>query len=135
MLLRCSKIAVFALLAASVGCGRDREAPKATEGAGAAVPGTPTSVAAPSGATGYAGDIDKLCNVVVLAKADQVPSGERALPIANWLAANLTTPESRQFLVKIQPLVGTAKADALDAEARRVGLTGCALAAEWRAPT
>jgi hypothetical protein len=47
----------------------------------------------------------------------------------------LQTPESRQFLIKIQPLVGDAKADALEDEAKRVGLSGCALAAQWRTPT
>jgi hypothetical protein len=82
----------------------------------------------------YAGDIEKLCDVVRLSGADADPDVDRRLPIVNWLAANLTTHESRQFLARIQPLVGEQKADALDAEARRVGLSGCALAAEWRQP-
>ncbi len=82
--------------------------------------------------TEYASDIRRLCDSVALSGADQMPKGERALPLANWLAANLKTPESRAFLVKIQPLVGEPKAAALDAEAKRLGLDGCALAAEWR---
>ena len=36
------------------------------------------------------------------------------------------------FGTRIQPLTGNDKADALEAEARRVGHDGCALAAEWR---
>jgi hypothetical protein len=82
--------------------------------------------------SGYAGDIQKLCDVVQLSGVAGNPAEDRRLPIANWLAANLTTGESRQFLARIQPLVGNDKADALEAEARRVGLPGCALAAEWR---
>ncbi len=58
----------------------------------------------------------------------------QTLTTANWLAANLTTQESRKFLVSIQPLVGAAKADALDAEAKRVGLSSCALSEIWRRP-
>lgn len=81
----------------------------------------------------YAGDIAKLCEVVQLAGPDVEQASDRRLPIATWLAANLTTTESRQFLARIQPLVGTRKADALDAEARRVGLAACSLSAEWRA--
>jgi hypothetical protein len=84
----------------------------------------------------FAGDIEKLCDVVRLSGAADDPADDRRLPIAQWLAKNLTTTESRQFLARIQPLVGHEKADALEAEARRVGLAGCALAAEWRqAPT
>jgi hypothetical protein len=100
---------------------------------GTATPGAPPSGAPPS-SKAYAADIGKLCDVVKLSGAERVPTDERVLPIANWLAANLTTAESRQFLVRIQPMVGDQKADALEAEARRVGLSGCALAAEWRAP-
>ena len=82
--------------------------------------------------TAYASDIRKLCDSIKLSGAEEYPKPERALPLANWLAANLETPESRQFLVKIQPLVGEPKAQALEAEAKRMGLDGCALASEWR---
>jgi hypothetical protein len=80
---------------------------------------------------GYAADIGKICDVVRLADADKDP-GARQLTIAMWLGGNLETSEARQFLVSIQPLQGTAKADALVAEAKRNGLDDCALAAEWR---
>lgn len=118
-------VAIAAVLTAA--CGSEDKAGKRSEvGSAAGGQAAPTQP--------YAGDIEKLCNVVTLSGADQVPYGERALPIANWLAANLSTQESRQFLVHIQPLVGDDKANALEAEAKRVGLAACALAAEWRNP-
>jgi hypothetical protein len=80
----------------------------------------------------YRSDIENVCNAVVRAGADQLPAGDRALAIATWLAAHLQTQEAHEYLIKIQPLGGEPKAAALEAEARRVGLPGCALAAEWR---
>ncbi len=82
----------------------------------------------------YTKDIEALCESVTRSGADKIEPEARQLTIANWLGANLTTPESRKFLVRIQPLVGDAKAEALVAEAKRVGLAGCALAAEWHTP-
>jgi hypothetical protein len=87
-------------------------------------------VAPPSG--DYAADIAALCDCVK--RSGAADDDSRALTIANWLSANLKTPESRKFLVQIQPLAPEPKATALEAEARRVGLPGCALAAEWRTP-
>ena len=107
------------------GCQRD-DAPAKP----AAAPATTIARADDS----YRGDVQRLCDSLTLSGADQAPIGERSLPLANWLAANLKTAESRQFLVQIQPLYGEPKAAALDAEAQRVGLTGCALAEEWRHP-
>jgi len=92
------------------------------------------SAAAPVSQT-YRDDIARLCDVVVRSGADQMPPGERALPIASWLGAHLETQEARDYVARIQPLTGEPKAAALDAEARRVGLAGCALSAEWRTPT
>ncbi|MBA3391901.1 MAG: hypothetical protein H0T89_04610 [Deltaproteobacteria bacterium] len=120
---------VYLVVLLTAGCQRDDKSPSESP---------PLPLAAPTaGRTDapYADDIRKLCGVMSLSGAEQVPAGERALPIANWLAANLETAESRKFLVAIQPLVGEPKAAALDAEAKRVGLPGCALAAEWRVPT
>jgi hypothetical protein len=81
----------------------------------------------------YAADIVKLCDSVSLAGAENHP--DQAFVIAQWLSANLTTSESRAFLVKIQPLTGEPKARALDDEARRVGMSECALSAVWRQPS
>jgi hypothetical protein len=82
----------------------------------------------------YRTDIKNLCDSLALSGADKLEKGERLHPHATWLHANLKTQESKDFLVQIQPLVGEPKAKALDDEAKRVGLPGCALAAEWRAP-
>lgn len=114
-------IALFAIFA---GCQRGEadESKTAPE---------PRSNAAPPAAD-YAGDIEKLCDVIRLSGAPE--DDAQTLTTANWLAANLTTPESRKFLVAIQPLVGAKKADALDAEAKRVGLSSCALSELWRRP-
>jgi hypothetical protein len=106
---------LFACLGVAAGCQR---------GAGTAAP--PVSER-------YRSDIEDLCDVVVRSGADQLPAGERALALANWLAAHLQTQEAHDYLIRIQPLVGDPKAAALDAEARRVGLPRCALATEWRA--
>lgn len=93
-----------------------------------------TGGTAPEVSERYRSDIANLCDAVVRSGADPLSGGERVLTIANWLAAHLETPEARDYVIKIQPLVGEPKALALEAEARRVGLPGCALAAEWRAP-
>ena len=80
----------------------------------------------------YAKDIAQVCDVVSLSGADKVPEAERVLPIAQYLGSHIQTQQAREFLARIQPLVGAAKADALDAEAKKVGLASCALSAEWR---
>ena len=87
--------------------------------------GTPTT--AP-----YTHDIGKLCDAVRLADAADKGNEEKTLLVAKWLGKNLETPEAHEFLVRIQPLEGSAKADALEAEAKRVGYARCALAEEWR---
>ena len=83
----------------------------------------------------YRSDIATLCEVITRSGADQVPRGERALLIASWLGGHLQTAQAHDYLVKIGPLEGDPKAAALEAEAARVGLARCALAAEWRTPT
>ena len=95
---------------------------------GGATAGEP--VAAP-----YRADIARLCDVVVLSGASAVPAGERAPMIATWLGGHLETKQAHDYLIQIQPLTGEPKAAALEAEAHRVGLPGCALAAEWRTAT
>ena len=80
----------------------------------------------------YAEDIQKLCDSMALSGADKMEKLERVGPHSKWLGENLKTREAQQFLVSTQPLKGEAKAAALEAEAKRVGLPGCALAAEFR---
>jgi len=98
-------------------------------------PPQPTAQATGAGSgAAYASDLEKLCDVVVRAGVADVDPNDRTYVVATWLAANLQTQEARKFLARIQPLVGEAKAVALETEAARVGLTGCPLAAEWRKP-
>ncbi len=102
---------------------------------GETAPGAPAQGVVATGAPGsdYAQDIAALCDSV--ASSGAADDDSRTLTIANWLAAHLKTAESRKFLVQIQPLAPEPKATALEAEAKRVGLPGCALAALWRAPS
>lgn len=83
----------------------------------------------------YHDDIARLCDAVVQSGASALPASARAAVIATWLADHLATQEAHDYLVRIQPLTGEPKAAALEAEAHRVGLPGCALAAEWRTAT
>jgi hypothetical protein len=83
----------------------------------------------------YRADIATLCDVITRSGADQVTPAERPLLIATWLPGHLQTTEAHDYLVKIGPLMGDAKAAALEAESTRVGLQKCALATEWRTPT
>ena len=80
----------------------------------------------------YRADITTLCDVVKLSGAEDKPKDERWQVIAMWLGPQIKTTDGHEFLVAIQPLKGEAKALALDTEAKRVGLTTCALATEWR---
>jgi hypothetical protein len=109
---------------ALAGCQQPAAAPPG-EGSAAPAPALPPSA--------YRQDIDNLCDAVARSGAAERPAAEHPLLVARWLGTTLTTDAAHQFLVKIQPLAGAAKADALDAEARRVGLPGCPLAAVWRA--
>jgi hypothetical protein len=95
-------------------------------------PGAGSAVARAFVTDGYRKDIDSLCNVVHLSGADEQPPDARQAIIAMWLGPHITTDDGRKYLVAIQPLQGEAKANELEAEARRVGLGGCPLAAEWR---
>lgn len=80
----------------------------------------------------YRADITTLCDCVRLSGSEDKPKDERWTVIAMWLGPNIKTSEGHEFLVAIQPLRGEAKALALETEAKRVGLTTCALATEWR---
>ena len=84
-------------------------------------------------AEAYRRDIARVCDVVAQSGAAEMQAGARALAIATWLSDHLETQDARDYVIRIQPLVGEAHAAALDAEARRVGLASCALSAEWRA--
>jgi hypothetical protein len=80
----------------------------------------------------YRADITSLCDAVKLSGSEDKPKDERWQVIAMWLGPQIKTTDGHEFLVAIQPLQGEAKALALETEAKRVGLTTCALASEWR---
>lgn len=80
----------------------------------------------------YRADITTLCDVIRLSGAADKPKDERWAIVAMYLGPQIKTSEGRDFLVAIQPLEGEVKALALETEAKRVGLTTCELANEWR---
>jgi hypothetical protein len=80
----------------------------------------------------YAEDFGRLCDSMKLSGADQMPKLDRVAPHAKWLGENLKTKAAQLFLVKTQPLKGEEKAAAFEAEAKRLGLPGCAFANEFR---
>lgn len=93
---------------------------------------SPSPSPSPTVSAAYKSDIDKLCNVVERAGATGLAEYDKIYVTSQWLPQNLETEDSRKFLIRIQPLQGAPKADALDAEAKRVGLASCPLAADWR---
>lgn len=97
-------------------------------------PAAPAAPAVPAANAdkAYAEDIARLCDSMKLSGADQMQKLERVAPHSKWLGENLKTEQAQKFLIGTQPLKGEAKASALEAEAKRVGLSGCALAAEFR---
>lgn len=77
-------------------------------------------------------DLDRICNVVERSGAAALPEGEQVMATLQWLPANIESESGREFLASIAHLEGDAKADALDAGARRVGLSDCPTALLWR---
>ena len=102
------------LVAAACQSGSSSAPPPRSTEAAAAGAGAGSGIPRPFVSDAYRKDIDSLCNVMKLSGADQQP------------------PDARQVLIAIQPLHGEAKAAELDGEARRVGLSSCPLADEWR---
>lgn len=121
-----------------VGCQRkDRTAAAAVSSATEPAPAAP-QVAASEGPVGawqetpLGRDLDRICNVVERAGAQDLPDGEQLMATLSWLPKNIESDAGREFLASIANLQGAAKADALDAGARRVGLPGCPTAELWR---
>jgi hypothetical protein len=80
----------------------------------------------------YQRDVERICDVVTRAGAAGLSRNDQTYLTATWLSQNLESDDARGFLARIRSLDGAAKADALDGEARRAGLTRCALADDWR---
>ncbi len=126
---------LIASLGVATACQTERR-PQPGDEPAAVAPVQPQAPAPPAEAPAdpYRADIENLCDSMNRSGAEQLPQGDRQLAIAGWLGGHIQTAAAHQFLVHIQPLQGIAKADALVAEARKVGLADCALAAEWRGP-
>lgn len=80
----------------------------------------------------YKADIEALCDVVNRSGTAEMDPADRTMQVATWLGSNLKTQDARKFLSKIRPIKGPAKGDAIDAEAKRLGIPSCPLATEWR---
>lgn len=114
-------------------CQRKPSETKATEPAAPPVGLAP--VAAAPGTwrdTPLGRDLDRICNVVERSGAAALPEGEQVMATLQWLPANIESESGREFLASIAHLEGDAKADALDAGARKVGLSDCPTAGLWR---
>jgi hypothetical protein len=128
--------AIAVLLMVFVACS-DRHEPAPAAGNPADRGSAPApAMTGPAGpiADDYRADIDNLCDVLKRSGADQLTPGEQQPVIAMWLGPNIKTTPGHNFLVTIAPLQGAAKADALEVEAKRVGIANCPLAAQWRKP-
>lgn len=118
-------------LVLAAGCQRGEGPPRNADSPQAAT-ATVVQLPRPEVTAEYKQDIANLCEAVQKSGADKLPPGDRAPAVAMWLGPNIRTEAGREFLVAIQPLTGETKATALEFEAKRVGLGGCPLAAEWR---
>jgi hypothetical protein len=79
-------------------------------------------------------DVDRICNALEQSGARQQPAGAHQMLVAQWLGSHIESQDGRDFLASLARLEGAAKADALDAKAKEVGIATCPLSAEWRAP-
>lgn len=98
-------------------------------------PQAPQAPVAPNGAwraSPLGRDVERVCNVLTYAGVADKSPNEQLNAILEWLPRNIESEDGRNFLGSIAELQGNAKADALDAGARKVGLTDCPLALEWR---
>lgn len=115
------------------------EAPAAAPAAQQEVPQARTapSQVAPAGvwqASPLGRDVERVCNVLAYAGVTDKTPNEQLNAILEWLPQNIESEDGRNFLGSIAELQGNAKADALDAGAKKVGLSDCPLAASWRQP-
>lgn len=118
-------------------CQRKPSETKASEppspaAATAPAAGAPAAAEGAWRATPLGRDLDRICNVVERSGASALPEGEQVMATLQWLPANIESESGREFLASIAQLEGDAKADALDAGARKVGLSDCPTALLWR---
>jgi hypothetical protein len=98
-------------------------------------PAAPLTPIAPHGAwraSPLGRDLERICNVLAYTGVADKSANQQLDAILEWLPRSIESEDGRNFLGSIAELQGPAKADALDAGARKVGLTDCPLALEWR---
>lgn len=117
-MMRATSLAVVLLALYAAGCQRKQSA---------------TDVEAAGWSTSPIGrDLDRICNVVRYAGVEDRDSGEQLLATLDWLPRNIESEAGRDFLASIANLTGSAKADALDAGALKVGIKDCPISRRWR---
>jgi hypothetical protein len=87
-----------------------------------------------AGGGALARDLDKICNAKKLSGADQDPSGQGTMMMAQWLNANITSEEGHAFLVEFAKLGQDkdARRKKLEDAARQYGIASCPLIDDWR---
>lgn len=129
-----SRPVVAALFVALFGCQSGDKAASTNAAPVGSAPSPPSAPVTTRTDEPYKNDVQKVCNVIELSGAAAHASNDRVYLVATWLGKHLETSDAQKWLASIQRLNGNSKADALEQEARRVGLASCALAAEWRSP-
>lgn len=107
----------------------------ATEAANEAAPEVRAAPVAASGSwqlSALGRDLERICNVLTYTGTVGKTGNDQLAAILDWLPRNIESEDGREFLGSIAELQGNAKADALEAGASKVGLTGCELATIWR---
>ncbi len=86
------------------------------------------------GPAGLRGDLDKICNAVVMSGAAEMEPSDRMYTMAQWLSANVTSPAGVKFLQDFARLGDdrVARLALLQNTATQVGLKTCPLTDDWR---
>lgn len=117
-------IALASLLFSLVACQS-----KAKEEVVTAPPAPPAEASQPM--TGFALDLDRICNVEDLSGALELPSGDRALHTAIWLAKTIETQEARDFLAELTKLEADARIQLLEVKLAEYKITSCEILHTW----
>jgi hypothetical protein len=82
----------------------------------------------------YRADVERICFAEQLSHAEEIDPNARFVHVAQWLGANLVTPQARDLLAQQARLEPADKAALLRAEAREVGIDRCPTADTWAPP-
>lgn len=87
----------------------------------------------PAGNPPYAQDIERICFAEERSGALEQEPGRRSLVVAHWLGNALKTDESRVLLGRLARMPPRDKSAVLRAEASKLGIERCPMAAVWSA--